>query len=71
MKTWLAVAFEKQILTTALQVAVVIGSILVVINYGDRIINASLSTGDYYKIAITYTVPYFVATYSAVKTRLS
>ena len=70
MKEWIKIALEKEILITALRVAAVVGTILVAINYGDRIFYGSLNYADFLKIAITYTVPYFVSTYSCVKLRL-
>ena len=50
-------------------VAVVVGSILNIINQGDL-----MMLGDpvnMFKMALTYTVPYCVATYGAVAARLA
>jgi len=53
----------------SLAVAVVVGSILNLINQGD----ALLGTGsvNWLKIALTYVVPYCVSTYGAMSYRLS
>jgi hypothetical protein len=49
-------------------VAVVVGTILNLINQGDRLLaGASL---DVAKLVLTYVVPYIVATYGAVSFRL-
>ena len=67
MRDLLHTAFERDIFLTAVRVAIVVGTILVAINYGDRVFNGSLLFSDYVKIVITYFVPYFVSTYSSVK----
>lgn len=47
-----------------------VGSILVAINYADRIFAGTLGTLDFAKIGLTYCVPYCVATYGAVSALL-
>jgi hypothetical protein len=49
-------------------VAVVIGSILNLINQGDAIVGGG--TVNWLKIGLTYLVPYLVSTYGAVSMRL-
>lgn len=49
-------------------VAVVVGSVLNLINQGDALVNG-LSI-DWLKIALTYLVPYAVNTYGSVTARL-
>jgi hypothetical protein len=48
-------------------VAVVVGTILNLINQGDRVLAGQ--SLDLTKLALTYIVPYFVATYGAVSFR--
>jgi len=50
----------------SLRVALVVGSVLALINYTDRALTASLGTADWIKIGLTYLVPYGVSTYAAV-----
>lgn len=64
--SWRAIAFASATVRRSLRVAAVVGSILVAINYGDRIIAGSLTHLDLAKIGLTYCVPYCVATYAAV-----
>jgi hypothetical protein len=52
----------------SLEVALVVGSILNLINQGDRLFAGQPL--DLAKLALTYCVPYFVATYGAVAFRL-
>ena len=45
-----------------------VGSILALINYGDRIfLHYDMRVVDWIKLAVTYCVPYCVATYGAAK----
>ena len=68
MKTFLAVAIERGTVATSAKVALFVGSILVLINYGDRIfLRWDMHALDWVKIAVTYCVPYFVATYGAAR----
>lgn len=52
----------------SLWVAVVVGTILNLINQGDALF--SWRRLDFTKLALTYIVPYFVSTYGAVSLRL-
>lgn len=53
----------------SLVVAVVVGSILNLINQGDVLVGGGAL--DWTKMALTFAVPYCVATYGAVSLRLS
>ncbi len=65
--SWRKLAVSDGVPKRSFYVAVLVGTILNLINQGD----AMLSGGDlqYGKIALTYLVPYFVATYGAVSAR--
>jgi len=68
MKTFLTVATERITIITSLKVSFFVGSILALINYGDRIfLRRDMYVMDWVKIAITYCVPYCVATYGAAR----
>ena len=67
---WFAIAFARTTVRRSLRVAVVVGSILVTINYGDRILAGTLDSVDFVKIGLTYCVPYCVATYAAASALL-
>jgi len=49
-------------------VAVIVGTVLNLINQGDRLFSGQRL--DLVKLALTYVVPYLVATYGAVSFRL-
>jgi hypothetical protein len=52
----------------SLSVALIVGTILNLINQGDTLISGHRP--DFVKLALTYVVPYLVSTYGAVSYRL-
>jgi hypothetical protein len=63
---WLALATSRSVVRRATVVALIVGSILVVINHGDAIVNGDVSAGRLLRIVLTVVVPYCVSTYSSV-----
>jgi hypothetical protein len=63
---WLRTALRADVVRRALKVAAVVGTILLAINHGDRVVAGELGEREILKIALTYLVPYAVATYAAV-----
>lgn len=61
-------ARSRAVVTTALRVALVVGTVLTLINQGD----ALFGEGDVnvLKAALTYVVPYLVSTHGAVTARM-
>ena len=53
-------------LRRSLTVAVVVGTILTLLNQGDIILAGDWKTALYWKVPLTYCVPFFVATYGAL-----
>ncbi len=70
MKRWLALALRRDIVLSSLKVCVVVGTVLVSINYFDRLFSGNLSGIDYFKMLLMYCVPYCVSTYGAVSVSL-
>jgi hypothetical protein len=66
MPTWFADATRRDIVIRSTKVALVVGSILGVINHGDAMLAGTLDVTRWLKIALTYVVPYAVSTYAAV-----
>jgi len=64
---YLAIALSNEVAVTALRLALVVGTILALINHGAEILQGTLTKGNIYQIALTYLVPYSVSTYSSVK----
>ena len=69
MKDWIAVALRPAVVRRSFNVALVVGSLLIAINQGDRIVAGE--GVDLMKTLLTYLVPYCVATYGAVSALLS
>lgn len=67
MSTWLELALTPPVVSRALRIAAVVGTILVAINQGEVIIAGGLTTKTALQIALTYIVPYLVSTYVAVE----
>ena len=68
MKTFFQAALEKGTIVTSAKVALIVGSILALINYGDRIfLYGDMQALDWFKLALTFCVPYCVATYGAAR----
>ena len=67
LASWIATARERSVVERALRVALLVGTVLVAINYGDRALAGRLERTDWVKMLMTYCVPYAVSTYSAVQ----
>ena len=67
MKTWIATAMEASVRRRALKVALLVGSILAVINHGDVVLSGMATTTVWVKICLTFLVPYCVATFASVQ----
>jgi hypothetical protein len=66
MNDWLAIALSATVRKRAFRVALIVGSIIAIINYGDKLMGGTLALRDVIKILMTFLVPYGVSTYSSV-----
>ena len=70
MKLFLKHATDRVCVYRSLKVALVVGTILALINHFDTIFTGSLTAKHIFKILLTYLVPYSVSTYgSAMQAR--
>ncbi len=67
MPDWIDIALRPDVLARSLRIALVVGTVLALINHGDRILSGSLDASALARIALTYLVPFVVATWSAVQ----
>ena len=65
-REFLKLLLEPQLLLRSFKLAIVVGTVLITINYGDLILKGDTEKIAWYKIALTYLVPYCVSTYSAI-----
>jgi hypothetical protein len=70
-RSWLETALSPEIVKRSLRVSAIVGTLLALINHGDRIIALSVDAPVLFKIVLTYLVPYSVATWAAVQTARS
>lgn len=68
MGDWLKIAFQKTVYVRAVKVALLVGTILVLINHGGTLLQGSFSGKKLFQIVLTYLVPYVVSTYVSVET---
>ena len=64
---FLSLALSRSVVLTAIKVALVVGTLLALINHYDKLATLNFQRSDIYKILLTYLVPYGVSTWSAVK----
>ncbi|GIK17824.1 MAG: hypothetical protein BroJett003_27880 [Planctomycetota bacterium] len=63
----LSICFRGDVVRRSARIAIVVGSLLVLINHGDAILSGLLSLTRIAQILLTYCVPYGVATYASVQ----
>lgn len=65
---WLKIALRPDIRNRSIKVALIVGTILGVINHGDTLISGSFDQLLLMKVVITYLVPFSVSTWASVQT---
>jgi hypothetical protein len=71
MSEWLGLCFTKSIVKRACISALVVGTVLILINHGDAILRGDMDTLRLIRIVLTVVVPYLVSTVSSVSTTMS
>ena len=69
-KLYSQIAFSRSVVIRALKVALIIGTIINLINQGNILISFDFSNLNLIKIFLTYIVPYGVTTYTAISMKL-
>ncbi len=62
----MSIAMRPDVVKRSRRVAILVGTILITINYFDRVLAGSLMSIDYIKMAMTYCVPFCVSTHASV-----
>ncbi len=70
-RSWLATATQPELFKRSLKVSLVVGTLLALINHGDRLLDMSFDVEAIVKIALTYLVPFSVSTWASVQTARS
>ena len=66
MQEWLGMALRADVVRRSAKVGLVVGTLLTLINYGDIIATGRFDPAQWWRIALTYCVPYLVSTYAGV-----
>jgi len=66
MKLFLKHLKDRVIFFRSVKVALLVGTVLALINHYDAILNGSFNRTNTIQIVLTYLVPYCVATYASV-----
>jgi len=66
LSTWFRLARSPSVVRRALQYAVVVGTILILINHGDALVSGKVNGLAVIKMGLTVMVPYLVSTFSSV-----
>jgi hypothetical protein len=69
MPLWLQCALERRTVVTAFKLAMVVGTLLVIINQGEAVFGDA--NVNWLKLVLTYMVPYGVSTYTSVSKDLA
>jgi hypothetical protein len=59
--------FRRETVLRAIKVALVVGPILIIINHHDALLRLELHRHLYFKIILTFLVPYCVSAYSSAQ----
>ena len=63
------IALEKDIVISSLKVALVVGCLLNIINQGDVLFHLNFQNVSWFKLGLTFVVPYMVSTYASVRVK--
>ncbi len=66
MKSWVQAALSPAVVRRSTKVSLIVGTILVAINHGDLLFSGAAGSTLFWKIPMTFCVPYAVSTYAAV-----
>ncbi len=66
LKVWFAIATRPAIVKRSVRVALVVGTLLTLINQGGRLLAIDIDAPTLARIVLTYIVPYCVSTWAAV-----
>jgi len=71
MKVWLTLCFTKPVVKRASWSALIVGTILILINHGNSILRGEVDLTRIIQMCLTVIVPYIVSTVSSVSTLMS
>jgi len=66
IRDWLRIASTKPIVVRGLKYGLIVGSVLIIINHGNAIIDGTVDSARVTQMMLTLLVPYCVSTASSV-----
>ncbi|WP_299369862.1 nitrate/nitrite transporter NrtS [uncultured Tateyamaria sp.] len=60
------IATDRTVVARAFKIALIVGTVIALINHGDKVATGAMTGIDWLKCALTFLVPYSVSTYSSV-----
>ena len=64
---FLHLALSTDVVSRALKVALIVGTLLALINHADAVVSGTFAWKNFVQVVLSYLVPYAVSTYSAVQ----
>lgn len=68
---WLEIITRKDIIKRSINISLCVGTVLALLNHGDKLLINQITSSDVCKIIITYFVPFSVSTYSSLQNELN
>ncbi len=59
-------ATQRDVMRRAARISLIVGTLIALINHGDKILMGRMDAASWIKCLLTYLVPYGVSTYSSV-----
>lgn len=66
IRAWIQAAMDRSTVRRALATSAVVGVVLTLANHGEEVLGGKLEPGHMWPIALTFMVPYVVATISSI-----
>jgi hypothetical protein len=70
LNLYIAIFCDRELLVKSFKIAIIVGTLLNIINQGETIFSPDFLNIDYVKSLLTYTVPFLVSSYTAVTMKM-
>ena len=70
IKLYTIVLCDKSIMIKAVKISLIVGTLLNIINQGGYLINLDFDNINFFKIILTYLIPFFVSSYTAASIQM-
>ena len=70
IKMYIILINDRDIILNSIRISLIVGTILNFINQGDKIISVNLESINYFKVILTYCIPFMVSSYTAISMKM-